>query len=90
MAKRMRGPPHPMHTKGFAWRVAVSIFVVFGWLIFLILWLLFYAGNFNVYQNLAIIIVSVLVGIAILGATWASWGIRYRYRYGNEWKEDKK
>jgi len=30
-----------------------------------------------VYQNIAIILVSILIMSAILGASWASWGIKY-------------
>lgn len=84
--RRNNSVPTPMETPGFAWRVSLSIIVVFGWFIFLILWLLFYAGGFNVYQNLAVILVSILVGIAILAASWTSWGIKYGYKYHNEWR----
>jgi hypothetical protein len=67
----------PSRTPGFSWRVSLSILAFFGWIIFLIIWLFFYAGNFSVYQNIAILIVSLLVFIAINGAAWASWGVRY-------------
>jgi hypothetical protein len=78
----------PMETPGFAWRVALSILVIFGMVVFLILWLLFYAGDFNVYQNIAMALVSILIGIAILGAAWASWGIRYGYRHHKDGEKD--
>jgi len=71
-------------TRGFGWRVALSILVVFGWVIFLIIWLFFYAGDFDVFQNIAIFIASVLAGIGILAATWASWGIRFAKTHGFE------
>lgn len=58
------------------WRVAVSIITFFGSIIAVILWLFFYAGNYNVYQNLAIIVVIFLIFIAVMGASWASWGMR--------------
>jgi len=76
-----------METPGFGWRVGLSIIVVFGWLIFIILWLLFYAVTLNAYENLAVVLVSILVGIAILAAAWASWGVRYGWRYKDEWKK---
>jgi len=71
-------------TPGFAWRVGVSIAVVFGWLAFLIVWLFFYAGDFEVLQNVAIFLVSVIVGVGILAAVWATWGIRYAKSIGQE------
>jgi type VI protein secretion system component VasK len=58
-------------------RVAASILVVFGWLIFLVVWLFFYAGKFTLLENLGIVIVAFLVGVAILAAAWASWGMKY-------------
>ena len=55
-------------TKGFGWRISLSIIVGVGWLIFLILWLFFYASGFNIYQNIAIFIVSILIVGGVLGA----------------------
>lgn len=64
--------------KGFGWRVALSIVVSVGWLIFLIIWLGFFAADYSGYQNLAIFLVSVLVLAGILGATWAVWAMKMK------------
>ncbi len=69
--------PGILREKGFGWRVGVSIFIVFAWLAFLIIWLFFYAGNYGVFQNIAILLVSIIVGVGLLAGLWASWGIRY-------------
>ncbi|TKJ25649.1 MAG: hypothetical protein CEE41_04005 [Hadesarchaea archaeon B3_Hades] len=61
---------------GGAARVAVSIVTGVGWLIFLILFLVFYAEGFSIYENLAIILASILVTGVIRGPTWAYWGIK--------------
>ena len=66
----------PMNPGGMGWRVSLSIIATFGALIAAILWLFFYAGRFNVYQNIAVIVVIFLIFIAIMGAAWASWGMR--------------
>jgi membrane protein YdbS with pleckstrin-like domain len=71
-----------MKTEGMGWRVGVSIVAFFGSIIAVILWLFFYAGSFNVYQNIAIVVVILLAFIAVIGATWASWGMRRR-----DWRE---
>ena len=55
----------------------------FGVLILAIIYVAFYAISFNLFQKLAVIIVAILAATAILGAMWASWGIKY----GKEWKE---
>jgi fatty acid desaturase len=74
----------PEKTPGFAWRVSLSIIVGIGWLVFLILWFFFYATDYTIYQNIAIILVSILIMCAILGASWASWGIKYGCRFGKK------
>lgn len=61
--------------EGMGSRVAVPIITFFGSVIAAILWLFFYAGNYNVYQNMAVIVVIFLAFIAVTGATWASWGL---------------
>jgi len=68
-------------TKGYGWRVSLSIIMGVGWLIFLILWLFFYASGFNVYQNIAIFIVSLLVVGGVLGAAWAPWGMKHGQKF---------
>jgi heme/copper-type cytochrome/quinol oxidase subunit 4 len=67
---------------GLASRVAVSIVVCVGWLIFLVIFLGIYAKGINdVYRVLAIILASILVAVAILGSMWAYWGIKYGWKW---------
>lgn len=72
-------------TKGFGWRVSLSIIIAIGWLIFLFIWLFFYITNFSFWQNIAIFIVSILILAGVLGAAWAPWAMRY----GNKWEKKK-
>ena len=62
--------------QGMGSRVAVSILTFFGSIIGIIVWLFFYAGSYSVYQNIAIVVVVLLGFMAVMGATWASWGMR--------------
>ncbi len=66
----------PRKTKGFGWRVSTSIATAVGWLSFVLIWLGFYAGNYNIYENIAAIIVSVIVFIGINAAMWGTWAMR--------------
>ncbi len=66
--------------EGLAKRVVGSILIVFGGLIFVIIHLAFFASQFNGYQNVAIVLAVFLGGIAILGAMWASWGMKFARR----------
>ncbi len=61
---------------GWGTKVAVSIVAVVGWLVFLILFLAFYAEGFSGYENLAIVLAPLLVMCAILGPMWAYWGLK--------------
>jgi hypothetical protein len=70
-----------METPGLALRVSLSIIVSIGWLVFLVLWFAFYASDYTVYQNIAIVLASVLIIGAILGASWASWSIKYGCKF---------
>jgi hypothetical protein len=73
-----------LKTPGFAWRVSLSIIVGVGWLSFLILWVTFYAAAFTLIENSVIVLVSVLIVGAILGASWSSWGIKYGRKLGKQ------
>ncbi|HEX7575501.1 MAG TPA: hypothetical protein VF360_03915 [Candidatus Methanoperedens sp.] len=68
---------------GLAPRVVVSIIVSFGVLIFAIIYVAFFAISFSLFQKIAVIVVALLATTAILGAMWASWGIKF----GKECKE---
>lgn len=67
---------------GLASRIAVSIIVFFGLLIFAIIYVAFFAPSFTLFQQIAVILVAILAATAILGAMWASWGIKY----GKDWE----
>lgn len=62
---------------GMASRVAVSIIIFFGLLIFSIIYVAFFASTFSFFQKISVIIVAMLVSIAVLGAMWSSWAIKY-------------
>jgi len=69
----------PSKNEGMGWRVGVSIVTFFAAVIAVILWLFFYAGGFNAYQNIAVVVVIFLAFIAVMGATWASWGMKQKW-----------
>lgn len=68
---------------GLVLRVAISIIIFFGGLIFAIIYVAFYASSFSLFQKIAVVLVTLLVVIAILGVMWASWGMKF----SKEWKE---
>ena len=64
--------------KGFRWRIAVSIVYPLVLLISLIYAFWFMWTDFGFWQYLAIILVVLLISGGILGAVWASWGMKYK------------
>lgn len=62
---------------GMGWRVGLSVICFFALISFLVLWLFFYADSYTVYQNMAAVIVSILVFLGVMGAAWASWGMKH-------------
>ena len=62
--------------EGMGWRVAASILGFFGSIIGIVVWLFFYAANYNVYQNVAVVAIIFMAFVAVMGATWAAWGIK--------------
>ena len=65
------------HTEtGMGWQVSVSILGGVGWLVFLLVWLLFYASDYSGYQNVAVLLLSLLVIGGLLGIPWTIWGWR--------------
>jgi hypothetical protein len=70
--------------EGLGWRVPFSIMGSIGWLIFVILWLAFYAGNYSGNQNFAIILASILFVFLLIGSSWALWGLKMIPKEG--WK----
>ena len=61
---------------GLAPRVTVSIVVLFGGLIFAVIYVAFFAASFSLFQKIAVVLVVLLAMIAVLGLMWASWGMR--------------
>ena len=51
-------------------RIATTILTGIAWLAFTILFLAFYAGDFDIWQNIAILLVSALVALGIVAVTW--------------------
>lgn len=74
-------------TSGLEWRVPATILTLAAWLAFVILWLSFFASDLDIYQNLAMALISLVVLFGALGAVWAGFGMRMRMMYGpgREW-----
>jgi hypothetical protein len=59
--------------KELMWRVTLTIVSIFGWLIFIVIWLFFLTSGMGLSQNLAVFLVSLLLLTALLTLTWVTW-----------------
>lgn len=71
------GPPWRF-ARRIAWRIAFSVVLLFGFIAFTIIWLFFFAGGFNIYQNFAVAIMALLAFGGIGAAVWATMRMRWR------------
>ncbi len=54
-----------------------SIVVIFGWLLFLALWLFYYAMSYSILQNIAIFLVSLVVAGILFILLWVPWAMKH-------------
>jgi len=59
-------------------RVVASILGPVVWLSFTLLYVGFWAQGFSLFQSVIVILVSVIILAGVMGAIWASWGMRRR------------
>lgn len=57
-------------------RVAGTVVVGVCWLAFFLLFLAFFIGSFDFWQNIAIFIVSLIVAGGIIAVMWIRWVLR--------------
>ncbi len=68
---------HPMRPEG--WRIVLSIVLPTVWLSFTLLYVGFWAPSFSLFQSVIVVLVSVIVLAGVLGAAWASFGLRQHF-----------
>ena len=62
---------------GPGWRPAFSGIVAVGWLIFIIAWLAFFSADIHPYEKkIAIVLLSTLILVVLLGGVWGIWAVR--------------
>ncbi|MGA7077067.1 MAG: hypothetical protein WBZ42_11105 [Halobacteriota archaeon] len=58
------------------WIMWVSIAVFFGWLLFLAFWLFYYASGFSILQNIAVLLLSIVVALIVETLLWVPWTMK--------------
>jgi hypothetical protein len=58
--------------KGMKWRGTLTGVIAVGWIAFLVAWLLVYAGDFDIYKNIAVVLGTLVLAIVVVMAVWMS------------------
>jgi hypothetical protein len=72
---------------GLKTRIIASVALLAGGFAFAVLYLAFYATQFTWYQNLAILLVDLVVVPALLAVMWVSWGMGVGRRFHRHFQE---
>jgi len=56
--------------------IVVSILAGIGWAIFILLYTIFWSPDFTLFQNIVIVLVSLIVVGGLIGLMWVVWGFR--------------
>jgi hypothetical protein len=62
---------------GVRWRTYLSIFSSLSWLAFVALWVLLYGNEYTTYQNIAVVIISLVVLVVVVGLSWMTWAWKH-------------
>lgn len=65
-------------------RIIASILGPVAWLSFTLLYVGFWATGFTLFQSVIVILVSAIILAGLMGALWASWGMRQHSWSWNE------
>ncbi len=60
-----------------AWRGVASLLVLLAWVIFIVVFALLWAPNLSLFQNIVILIASLVAAFVVVGIMWMLYGMRY-------------
>lgn len=83
------GPAHAVpFLRKLKARIVATVALLVGGLVWLVLFLAFLAGRFPWYQNLAVVLVTLLLVPVIVVVMWVTWGLsavrRFHRAYWND------
>ena len=66
-------------------RLVASIAGITGWIAFALLWVAFWASRYTLFQDITVVIVSLVVLFGLLAALWVSFGVGVARRWADGW-----
>ncbi len=61
--------------EGCGWRGAASVISGVAWLCFNIIWLFFYAGDYTVWENIGVFLLSIVALLGFNALAWVGYGL---------------
>ncbi|MCL6578330.1 MAG: hypothetical protein K6T73_02970 [Candidatus Bathyarchaeota archaeon] len=74
--KHISSPNNVTAMNSLGSKVAATVIIGVGWLAFIVLYLAFFAGNFDFWQKLAILIASGAIACGIVALMWIKWALK--------------
>ncbi|HLB67085.1 MAG TPA: hypothetical protein VJN63_01190 [Thermoplasmata archaeon] len=60
-----------------AWRGVASLFVGLAWVVFIVLFALLWAPSLSLFQNIVILIASLVAAFVLVGIMWMAYGMQH-------------
>jgi hypothetical protein len=76
-------PPTP-ELRELGWRIPATILTAIFWLAFVIIWLFFFASQYSIWRNIAVLFVSLVITMVVMVIIWVGFGLRMGERYAKE------
>lgn len=65
-----------MAMKSVGTKVAATIFVSVFWFAFIVIYLAFFAGGFNLWQKVAVFLASGAIASGLIAVFWVKWAMK--------------
>jgi len=76
------GPWYPDwdHTRPLG-GIILTMVAVIAWLVFILFYALFWSGNYNLFQNIVVTVVTLGITGVVIALGWVIWGFRHVRRW---------
>jgi hypothetical protein len=62
--------------------IVVTMLAIIAWLVFILLYALYWSTNYDLFQNIVVVIVTLGITGLVIGLGWVIWG----FRHVKQWK----
>ena len=62
--------------------IVVTMVAIIAWLVFILLYSLYWSTNFDLFQNIVVVIVTLGITGLVIGLGWVVWGFRHVKNWG--------